>query len=380
MVCSYNLFLRTKDSYNFGETLAPMTLDELRTKINGLDNQLLSLLNERMEVVRQVGELKRTTQTVVYRPEREKQILDRLKELNQGLLPDVAIEAIFLEIFAVSRNIELPERIAYLGPTGSFTHQAAESRFGAMSEYMPVNSIRAVFKSVVAEVTRFGVVPVENNQQGLVPETADCLSEYDIHIVAELPMDVHFTFASRTDQLSQIRKIYSKDIAFRQCSKFIDEVVNDDTVELIPVDSTSKAARLAAQEPDSAAICSRIAAQEYRVPILFENVETSGDNQTRFFIISKTFINQPSGADKTSVLVKLPHSTEPGSLANFLQAFNQERINLSKIESRPAKQGKSFKYWFFIDFDGHIEDEGAQRVLAQYKKKIKWLGSYVKLC
>ena len=357
-----------------------MTLDELRAKINGLDNRILGLLNERMEVVKQVGELKRTTQTVVYRPEREQQILDRLKGLNQGLLPDVGIDAIFLEIFAVSRNIELPERIAYLGPTGSFTHQAAESRFGAMSEYMPVNSIRAVFKSVVAEVTRFGVVPVENNQQGLVPETADCLAEYDVHIVAELPMDVHFTFVSRTDQLSQIRKIYSKDIAFRQCSKFIEEVVNDDTVELIPVESTSKAARLAAQEPGSAAICSRIAAQEYRVPILFENVETSGDNQTRFFIISKGFVNQPSGADKTSVLVKLPHSTEPGSLANFLQAFNKEQINLSKIESRPARQGKSFKYLFFIDFDGHIEDERVQRVVAQYKKKIKWLGSYVKLC
>ena len=357
-----------------------MTLDELRQKINGLDNQLLQLLNERMEVVKQVGELKRTTQTVIYRPEREKQILDRLKERNQGLLPDVAIDAIFMEIFAVSRNIELPERIAYLGPSGSFTHQAAESRFGAMSEYMPVSSIRAVFKSVAAEVTRFGVVPVENNQQGLVPETADCLAEYDVHIVAELPMDVHFTFVSRTDRLSEIRRIYSKDIAFRQCSKFIDEVVNDDSVELIPVESTSKAARLAAREPDSAAICSRIAAQEYHVPILFENVETSGDNQTRFFIISKSFMNQPSGADKTSVLVRLPHSNEPGSLANFLQAFNQEGINLTKIESRPAKQGKSFRYWFFIDFEGHVEDERVKHVLDQYQKKIKWLGSYVRLC
>ena len=357
-----------------------MTLDELRLKINHLDDQLLTLLSERMQVVKQVGDLKRSTNAVIYRPEREKQILDRLKEQNQGLLPDAAIDAIFLEIFAVSRNIELPERIAYLGPNGSFTHQAAESRFGAMSEYMPVSTIQAVFNAVNAEVVRFGVVPVENNQQGLVPETADCLASYNVHIAAELPMDVHFTFVSKTDHLSQIKKIYSKDIAFRQCSKFINEVINDSTVELIPVESTSKAARLAASEPHSAAICSRIAAQDYQVPILFENVETSGDNQTRFFIISKAYVNQPSGQDKTSVLVKLPHSNEPGSLANFLQAFNQEGINLTKIESRPAKEGKSFKYWFFIDFEGHIEDERVKHVLDQYGKKIKWLGSYVKLC
>ncbi|MGB3588192.1 MAG: prephenate dehydratase [Tunicatimonas sp.] len=354
-------------------------LDEYRQRIDHLDDQLLILLNERMEVVKQVGELKRTTNSIIYRPEREKAILDRLKGKSKGLLPDAAVDAIFLEIFAVSRNIELPERIAYLGPSGSFTHQAAESRFGAMSEYLPVSSIRAVFKSVAAEVTRFGVIPVENNQQGLVPETADCLAEYDIHIVAELPRDVHFAFVSQADHLSKVRKIYSKDIAFRQCRKFIDEVINDSTVELIPVESTSQAARLAVREPDSAAICSRIAAQEYQVPILFENVETSGDNQTRFFIISKSFTNQSSGADKTSVLVKLPHSDEPGILANFLQAFNKEGINLTKIESRPAKQGKTFTYWFFIDFEGHWNDENIQHIVQQYSREIKWLGSYVRL-
>ncbi|WKN40827.1 prephenate dehydratase [Tunicatimonas pelagia] len=354
-------------------------LSEYRQRIDQLDSQLLALLNERMEVVKQVGELKRSNNSIIYRPEREKAILDRLKGRNTGLLPETAIDAIFLEIFAVSRNIELPERIAYLGPNGSFTHQAAESRFGAMSEYMPVSSIRAVFKSVAAEITRFGVVPVENNQQGLVPETADCLAEYNVQIVAELPMDVHFAFVSRANKLSEVRKIYSKDIAFRQCSKFIDEVVNDSTVELIPVESTSKAARLAEQEADSAAICSRIAAQEYQVPILFENVETSGDNQTRFFIISKLFANQPSGSDKTSVLVKLPHSDEPGILADFLQAFNQANINLTKIESRPAKRGKTFTYWFFIDFEGHWLDENIQHIVNQYKEEIKWLGSYVRL-
>lgn len=355
-------------------------LTELRKKIDSIDNQLLQLLNERMQLVKEVGNLKKSTNAVIYRPEREKAILDRLKKLNDGPLNGQAIDAIFLEIFAVSRNIELPERVAYLGPNGSFSHQAAESRFGAMSEYMPIGSIRTIFEVINSGMARFGVVPIENNQEGMVPETADCLEQYDLHIAAEVPMAVHFTFASKTDHLKNIKKIYSKDIAFRQCRKFIEEVMNNPEIALVPVESTSKAARLAAEEEGSAAICSRIAAQDYRVPVLFENIEDSSDNQTRFFIISKDFKNQKSGNDKTSILAKLPHSDEPGSLANFLQEFNRRSINMTKIESRPAKRGKNFRYWFFIDFEGHFEDENVKQVMDKYKKEIKWLGSYVKLC
>ena len=361
------------------EVMSKITLNDLRKKIDQIDSRLLELLNERMEVVRQVGELKRSTNAIIYRPEREKAILDRLKRLSKGMLNEQAIEAIFLEIFAVSRNLELPERIAYLGPSGSFSHQAAESRFGGMSEYMSIASIRAIFDTVGSGMARFGVVPIENNQEGMVPETADCLARYDVHIVAELPMAIHFAFASKTDHFQQITKIYSKDIAFRQCRDFIDNVVTNPEVELVPVDSTSKAAKLAFQEEGSAAICSHIAAQDHHLPILFENIEDSGDNQTRFFIISKDFVNQPSGKDKTSILAKLEHSNEPGALASFLQAFDQEEINLTKIESRPAKRGRSFQYWFFIDFEGHYHDEKVQQVLSDYKKQIKWLGSYVRL-
>jgi len=359
--------------------MSETNLDALRKKIDQIDTQLLNLLNERMEVVRQVGVLKRSTNAIIYRPEREKSILDRLKKMNRGMLNEQAIDAIFLEIFAVSRNIELPERIAYLGPNGSFSHQAAESRFGAMSEYMAIANIRAIFDTVSSGMARFGVVPIENNQEGMVPETADCLAHHDVHIAAEVPMAIHFAFASKTDHLQEINKIYSKDIAFRQCRNFIDNVVGRSEVELIPVESTSKAARLAAQEPQSAAICSHIAAQDHQLPILFENIEDSGDNQTRFFIISKDFVNQPSGNDKTSILARLEHSDEPGTLAAFLQAFDQQDINLTKIESRPAKRGRTFQYWFFIDFEGHYHDEKVQQVLKNYRKQIKWLGSYVKL-
>jgi chorismate mutase/prephenate dehydratase len=355
-----------------------MTLDELRQQIDQIDDHLLQLLNHRMEIVRQVGNLKRSTNALIYRPEREKSIIDRLANRNQGnLLNRAAIEAIYLEIFAVSRNIELPERISYLGPEGSFTHQAAESRFGGMSEYMPLPSIRSVFESVDTGRVRFGVVPIENNREGIVNETIDLLYELDIKIVAEVLLAIHHTFATRTEKLADIRKIYSKDIAFRQCQKFLNEYFDTSQIKLIPIESTSKAAKIASTEENSAAICSHIAAKLFSVPILFENIEDGQYNRTRFLIISKEFTNQKSGQDKTTLVVDLPD--KPGSLASFLQDFNEKEINLTKIESRPTRADEKFKSWFYIDFDGHFEDEKVQEVLSKHQSHIKWLGSYLKL-
>lgn len=355
-----------------------MDLDQLRQQIDHLDETLLQLLNQRMEVVKQIGELKRSANTVIYRPEREKSIIDRLAAGNSGnLLTRAAIEAIYLEIFAVSRNLELPERISYLGPEGSFTHQAAESRFGAMSEYLSLPSIRSVFESVHTERVRFGVVPIENNREGIVFETIDLLYELDVKIVAEVLLPIHHTFATRSENLSDIRWIYSKDIAFRQCQKFISEYFDKDVVQLIPIESTSKAARIAAKEAHSAAICSHIAAKLFDVPIMFENIEDGQHNRTRFLIISKQFVNHPSGQDKTTIVATLPDT--PGSLALFLQEFNEKQINLTKIESRPIRVDEKFKSWFYIDFDGHLEEEKVREVLDKHQSHVKWLGSYLKL-
>ena len=226
-----------------------MNLQDLRNRIDTIDDQLLELLNERMELVKQVGDLKRSSQSIIYRPEREKQILDRLEKQNGGLLTRQAIDAIFFEIFAVSRNLELPERVSYLGPEGSFTHQAAESRFGSMSEYLVLPTIHSVFESVETGRAKFGVVPIENNQEGIVIETVDHLREKNLSIVAEVLLQVHFTFASQSDSLKEIRRIYSKDIAFRQCGKFLSEYLDGLDVELIAVESTSKAAKLASEDP-----------------------------------------------------------------------------------------------------------------------------------
>jgi chorismate mutase / prephenate dehydratase len=354
-------------------------LQDLRNRIDGLDDQLLDLLNERMELVKKVGELKRSSQSIIYRPEREKQILDRLSKHNNGLLTRQAIDAIFFEIFAVSRNLELPERVSYLGPEGSFTHQAAEGRFGAMSEYLVLPTIHSVFESVETGRAKFGVVPIENNQEGIVIETVDFLREKNLSIVAEMLLKVHFTFASQSDSLRDIKRIYSKDIAFRQCGKFINEYLEGMGVELIPVDSTSKAAKLASEEPDAAAICSSISARLFGVPILFDNIEDSDQNQTRFLILAKDFTNVKSNEDKTTIIANLPNTNRPGVLYEFLKDFNDRGINLTKIESRPLRGEAAFRAWFLVEFLGHMDDPPVQEIMHKYGTHLKWLGSYVKV-
>ena len=355
------------------------TLDDCRNAIDSIDNEILELLNKRMHVVERVGEIKHDTGTAVYRPEREKDIIDRLTKLSlesDGILNKGAIEAIFLEVFAVSRNLELPERIAYLGPEGSFTHQAAESRFGGMSDYLSLGSIHSVFKTLEAGRAKFGVVPIENSRDGIVGETLDLLAKSSVKIVAELYMPIHMAFATKATKLEEITKIYSKDKGFGQCREFLSQhgFLN---VEQIPVESTAKAAILAAEDPTAGAICAHIAAKLYGVPTMFENIEDEHDSSTRFVILSD-FKNSPSEHDKTSILVRLKDAVEAGSLVHFLQDFDNEKINMSKIESRPSKDKGGFGYWFYIDFYGHIDDKNIQKVLSKHVGEVTWLGSYVK--
>ncbi len=353
-----------------------MNLTHLREEIDAIDNKILELLTKRMNVVRKVGELKHRSGTSIYRPEREKDILNRLKNLNEGPLNDAAIEAIYLEIFAVSRNLELPERVAYLGPEGSYTHQAAESRFGAMSEYLSMNTISSIFNTIESKRAKYGVIPIENNTDGIVGETLDLLGKSNLLIVAEMMMPIHHTFATKCDKLSNIKRIYSRDIAFGQCRNFLSEY-SLDNAERFPVDSTAKAAMLASKERDSAVICSHIAAKLHSIPILFENIEDAHTNKTRFIIVSD-FKNKPSGYDKTSVFAKILNSDKPGALMGLLKDLNDLNINMTKIESRPVDDIGDFNFWFFIDFEGHYDDKNIQELFTKRGEELKWLGSYPK--
>jgi len=350
-----------------------MTLEDLRRSIDGIDDQLIELYNQRMRYVNEVGRLKNRTGAPIYRPEREQEILERLKHRNrenEGVLSDNAIEALFLELFAVARNFELPEQIAFLGPEASFTHQAAEIKFGALSSYLSIGSIKGVFREVFRGQARFGVVPIENSFNGIVSDTISCLSDYDLKIIAEVMIDIHHVFATRAEDTRTIKRIYSKDIAFGQCKHFLEDFGLDE-VEQIPVESTAKAAQLATQDPESAAICAEVAAKMYRLPIRYSNIEDKGDNRTRFFVISD-FENAPSGNDKTTILVRLPN--RPGALVDFLLDFREESIDLTKIKSHIV-EGVSI---FFIEFDGHKDDAPIKRIFDKHAGAIKFLGSYVK--
>jgi len=347
-----------------------MTLETLRKSIDEIDDKLLELYSQRMELVHKVGEVKNTTGAPIYRPERERAIINRLQAQNSGKLTDKAIEALFLELFTVARNLEKPEGVAYLGPEASFTHQAAESKFGAMSTYYPISTIRGVFREVANKKAKFGVVPIENSSNGIVSDTITSLSDFDLKIIAEVIVDIHHVLASIAPDIKDIKRIYSKDIAFGQCQNFLSDF-GFDMVEQIPVESTAKAAKLAANDVQSAAICSQVAAKLYNIPVLFENIEDNQNNKTRFFVVSD-FDNAPSGNDKTSLLVHLPN--KPGSLVEFLNDFEKASINLTKIKSHIV-EGESI---FFIEFNGHKDDEAIAQIIQKHKDSIKVLGSYVK--
>jgi len=233
-----------------------------------------------------------------------------------------------------------------------------------------------VFKKLEAKRGKFGVVPIENSKDGIVGETLDLLAKSSVKSVAELYMPIHMSFVTQATKLEDVKKIYSKDKGFGQCREFLSEygLIN---VEHIPVESTAKAAILASEDPIAAAICSHIAAKIYNVPTMFENIEDEHDSSTRFVILSD-FKNAKSEDDQTSILVRLEDAVEAGALVHFLQDFDKEKINLSKIESRPSKGKSCFGYWFYLDFFGHIGDENIQNVLSKLESEVTWLGSYVK--
>ncbi|MCH5323178.1 MAG: prephenate dehydratase [Helicobacter sp.] len=352
-----------------------MDLKLFRDEIDKIDDALLELLEKRMEIVKRVGKLKMLNNAPIYHPKREQEIIERLKQ-KSAILTQEAIESIYLEIFAVSRNIELPQRVAYLGPLGSYTHQAAESRFGAMCEYFSHNTITSTLKSVENNRANYAVIPIENNQNGAVGETLDLLKNTDLKIVAEIDMPIHHSFASLSQNLQEIEIIYSKDIAFGQCLKFLNEH-SLDHIQRIPVDSTARAAQLASENPKCAAICSHIAAKLYKLPILFENIEDNVSNTTRFIIMSN-FKNQSCGQDKTSIYTDLSGDTnKPGVLYGLISTIKELEINMLAIQSRPIQNEKGFGYCFFIDIDGHIDDSNVKK-LFELHPELKWLGSYLK--
>jgi chorismate mutase/prephenate dehydratase len=349
-----------------------MSLEELRKKIDALDEQLVELINQRARVVVEIGKLKAAGDTPIYAPDREKAVLDKIARNNRGPLPDKALAAVWREIMSGSFFLERPLRIAYLGPMGSFSHNAAILKFGQSVDYEAATDIRAIFEDVSKGHSDFGIVPIENSAGGGVRESLDAFVETDVMICAEVHMAIHHNLMANCP-MSAIQKIYSQPEIFAQCRNWLAGAFKD--AQLIPMASSSKAAQLASTEPGAAAIASAVAAEAYGLKILCQDIEDISNNITRFLIIGREDA-KPTGDDKTIILFSTAHRT--GALVDVLNVFKDYNINMTNIGSRPNKK-REWEYYFFVDFLGHKLDGHVKKALEEAKQhcvQLSVLGSF----
>jgi chorismate mutase / prephenate dehydratase len=350
-----------------------MNLDDWRSRINSLDDEILKLLNQRGTAALRIGELKRQQDLPYFIPEREAQVLERLVALSEGPLGPDAIRAIWREIISASLALEHPLPVAYLGPAGTFTHQAATRRFGSSARFRPVRTIADVFDEVERDLAEFGVVPVENSTDGAVNVTLDRLIDADVTITGEITLDISQHLISRATDLAEVKVVCSHPQGLAQCRGWLSVHLPVATTE--ETASTSAAVERARDDATVAAIASDMAAQVHGVPILRPRIEDNPYNSTRFLVIGRR-PTTPTGRDKTSILFSMKN--EPGVLYSILQPFATHRLNLTKIESRPTKR-RPWEYVNFLDFEGHCETENVRNVLAEVRERcqfLKILGSY----
>ena len=349
-----------------------MSIEELRNKIDDIDHQLVKLLNERARVVVEIGKLKNITDKPIYAPDREKEVLEKIKNVNTGPLPDRCLTAIWREMMSGSFVLERPLRIGYLGPGGSFSHTAAMLKFGQSIEYEPLTDIHSIFDEVSKGHCDLGLAPVENTMGGGVIETLDALIDSDVKVCAEVLMAIHHNLLANCP-LEEIEVVYSKPEVFAQCRNWLSATFKG--AHTVAVASTAKAAQMAANEPNAAAIGSQIAAELYGLKVIYENIEDIANNVTRFLVISKEDARR-TGEDKTAILFSTSHKA--GALADVLDIFKKFEINLTNIESRPSKK-REWEYYFFMDFLGHRTDQNIQDGLEESRKhclQLSILGSF----
>jgi len=351
----------------------PMSISDLRQKIDAIDGEMLDLLSRRARLAQEVGHTKVKSATNFFAPERERQIFERLLNENEGPLPPDAIRAIFREIISASRALEAPVKVAYLGPPGTFSHRAALNKFGVSSEPTPVATIPDVFTEVEKGAAHYGVVPVENSTEGVVSYTLDMFSQTRLKVCAEAFVPVQHHLATRSGNLKDVKRLYAHPQSLAQSRIWIRE--NLPKAEVVDVTSNSKSAQMAALDSEGAAICTDIAAEIYNLTVVAAHIEDSPHNRTRFLVIGQNE-PKPSGKDKTSIFFSVRHKA--GALLQAMAAFDAHGINLTMIESRPTKQ-MPWEYVFFIDFQGHRENEAAASALKQLEEQslfVTVLGSY----
>lgn len=354
-----------------------MSLDQLRLDIDRIDHELLRLLAERQRVAAAIGDTKRDAGRAIYAPDREEALLRRLEHTATADLPAPAIRSIFREIISASvgRQLDLP--VVFLGPEGTFTHQAARKNFGGGVPLKPLRDIDAVFSAVTRGEASYGVVPVENANEGTVGRTLDLLAESDLKIVTQIYLPIEQCLVGN-GPLSGVTRVLSKDIALEQCREWLARHLPK--AELVAVESTAAAVREAAANPACAAVASSVAAELHHVPVLAQGIQDKLDNVTRFLVLAREPLGQVVGCEnKSSVVFALRH--EPGALQRALAPFSTRGINLTRVESRPNRQ-QAWEYLFFVDFIGHRDAPEVQAALTEIApvcQTFKWLGSYPNL-
>lgn len=354
-------------------------LGQLRQEIDQLDQEILTLISRRAQCALRVAEVKMQAdpeQAVFYRPEREAQVLSRVMERNPGPLGNEDMARLFREIMSACLALERPLEVAYLGPEGTFTQQAAKKHFGQWVKTKPMPAIDEVFREVDAGAVQYGVVPIENSTEGVVNHTLDTFITSNIKIVGEVELRIHHhLMAGPNTNRDKITRVYSHQQSLAQCRKWLDAHMPQ--AERIAVNSNAEAARRVQGEWNSAAIAGEMASELYDLEIIETKIEDSPDNSTRFLIIGAQEVDT-SGADKTSLVVSMRN--EPGALYHLLKPFNDFGVDMTRLESRPSPSG-NWTYVFFIDFVGHTGDPNVQEALAAIRKtavEVKVLGSYPK--
>jgi chorismate mutase/prephenate dehydratase len=350
-------------------------LKSLRSKIDKLDLLILKMVNQRAALAAEIGKVKTDHGTEVFSPAREEEVFQHVIQSNKGPLDEGGVRAVFREIMSGSRALQKVLKVAYLGPEYSFSHLAALERFGQTVEYMRVGSIASVFEEVNRSHVDFGVVPLENSTDGGVSDTLDMFMRLpQLKISAEVRLRIHHNLLANCEQ-EMIRRVYSKPQALAQCRNWLSK--NLPHADLKDVSSTAVAAQLAQQEPGAAAVASRQAASRYGLRILFPDIEDYSHNETRFAVIGHQESDR-TGDDKTAIMFRVPH--QPGSLVAALDIFKQNKLNLTWIESFPAKLDKP-EYVFFVDFEGHVEDLKVKKGLTTLEGRCEQfavLGSFPK--
>ena len=350
----------------------PVDLAQLRHRIDDLDRKIVELLNERATVVVDVGRAKQADGSPIYAPDREQAVLQRIADMNTGPLPQKTLQAIYRELMSGSFALEKPMRIGFLGPAGSFSHLASQRKFGSSVEYRPLADIRAVFDEVARGHCDLGMVPIENSIGGGIIDTLDCFIDSRVGICAEVVVEIHHNLLANTSP-DEIKVIASKPEVFAQCRNWLSTSFNE--VQLVPVASSARAAEMAANEQGLGAIGSVLAAELYGLKIVFSNIEDNPQNMTRFFVIA-TKPAKRTGNDKTAILFTTAHKA--GALVEVLNVLARHGINLTNIDTRPSKR-RNWEYYFFIDAEGHAEDDNFVRALAEARDhcgELHVLGSF----